>query len=216
LRGPIGSSKSFLEVLFSNKKLLKDDEKCDEILGVLYNTIKQTFNLLDNLLYWARSQRGDIRYNPIKLDLNKIIDQNIELVYNNAKFKEISLIKEGSGEIFAYADSEMISAVIRNLLSNAVKFTNFGGIIKIGYKIENNAVKIYVSDNGVGISEDNLNKIFKIAYKHSTLGTNKETGTGLGLILCKEFVEKNNGTIDIESRKNQGTQISFELPLCED
>jgi signal transduction histidine kinase len=184
-----------------------------ELLSMIKTSSESAFNLLENLLQWARTQTDTIRYNPSKTKIVELIEQNIELSKASAENKSINVVSEVDCDSTAYVDSNMINLVIRNLLSNAIKFTKDGGSIHIKCT-ENNAKELGISitDTGIGLTKENIDKLFRIDEYFSTSGTSGEGGTGLGLIICKEFIEKNKGKINIESKPGVGSTFSFTLP----
>jgi len=202
----------FLEVLVSDFKKL-DSEKIEKHLINISNSSKYAYNLLENLLTWARMQTNMMQYNPEKFVVNTKIIESLELLKGAALKKNIKIEVNSDEEIGIYADVNMFSTVFRNLVANAIKFTNENGIITIFTKKKENFCEITVKDNGVGISEEDIAKIFRIDSKHKTLGTKGEKGTGLGLILCKEFIEKNGGKITVTSEVGKGSEFSFTLPV---
>ncbi len=215
LRGPLGGLHQIGELLWLNKNKISD-EKREKLTKVLYQNSKNTFNLLDNLLKWASANAGLISYKPSKLDLHKIVFNNINLFNSQIKLKNMALSCNFEKELFVFADSDMIDTVIRNIISNAIKFTPTDGKIEIILdKIDeaNNTCTIAIVDNGIGMAKDSQLKVFEIDATVSTLGTNKETGTGLGLKLCKEFLTINKGAIWIESNENKGTSVFISLPI---
>ncbi|MDD3721557.1 MAG: HAMP domain-containing sensor histidine kinase [Lutibacter sp.] len=215
LRGPFGGLQQIGELLWLNKNKISD-EKREKLTKVLYQNSKNTFNLLDNLLKWASANAGLISYKPCKLNLHKIALNNMRLFNSQVRFKNLGLSCNFESELFIYADFDMIDTVIRNLISNAIKFTPNGGKIEIVLeKVDktNNTCTIAVIDNGIGMPKDSQLKVFEIDATVSTLGTNEETGTGLGLKLCKEFLTINKGTIWIESNENRGTGVFISLPI---
>jgi len=169
--------------------------------------------LLTNLLEWAQSQSGRIVFKPQNIEVVAFINETSHLYDEVAKQKLITIKKELPGDLIIFADKHMLSTVFRNLFSNAVKFTKSGGEIVISAVLKENNVLFSLTDNGVGIAEKNIKKLFRIDQSYSTQGTNNEIGTGLGLILCKEFIEKCNGKIWVESVLGVGTTFSFSLPL---
>ena len=171
----------------------------------------KVLSLIDSLLTWSRSQTGKIKISPEYINLKEIVDSCIEIVSLHAKEKGISIISNLSENDVSYADKGTIVTVIRNILSNAVKFTPNKGVITVKSNKEDNFISILISDTGVGISKENLSNLFKIE-SGTTKGTNQEEGTGLGLIICKEFVEKNKGSISVESEVNVGTTFKISLP----
>lgn len=213
LRGPLGSLQQIGELLWLNKI---SEEKREKLTDALYQNSKNTFSLLDNLLKWANANSGLIVYKPSKISLHKIVLNNIRLFNAQVRLKNLELRCNFEQELFVYADFDMIDTVIRNLISNAIKFTPNGGKIEIildKIDITNNTCTIAIVDNGIGINLDSQLKVFEIDTLISTLGTDKEIGTGLGLKLCKEFLTINKGTIWIENNQNNGTSVFVSLPI---
>jgi signal transduction histidine kinase len=202
----------FSELLISDFKKL-DDNKIEYYLTYIYNSSRHAHELLENLLTWARIQTKSIDYHPEVFNLNAKIVDSIDFLYGANIEKNIKIEVFAKKEIEIYADINMFTTVFRNLLANAIKFTHENGNISIYIKKKKNFCEITVQDSGVGISEENIQKIFRIDSNHSTLGTNGEKGTGLGLILCKEFIEKHNGKIWIESVVGKGSKFMFTLPI---
>ncbi|MDP3945083.1 MAG: HAMP domain-containing sensor histidine kinase [Lutibacter sp.] len=213
LRGPLGSLQQIGELLWLNKI---SEEKREKLTDALYQNSKNTFSLLDNLLKWANANSGLIVYKPSKISLHKIVLNNIRLFNAQVRLKNLTLHCNFDSELFVYADFDMIDTVIRNLISNAIKFTRTGGKIEIILdKIDeiNNTCTIAIVDNGIGLRKDSQLKVFEIDNIVSTLGTDKEIGTGLGLKLCKEFLTINKGSIWIENNENNGTRVFVSLPI---
>jgi ligand-binding sensor domain-containing protein/signal transduction histidine kinase len=202
----------FLELLVSDFKKL-DSGKVEIHLNNIYNSSKHAFNLLENLLTWARMQTNMIQYNPEVFDVQSKITESVGLFEGACAKKNIKIEVIHYQEIMVFADVNMFSTVFRNLVANAIKFSFENGNISISIKRREDFCEIAVSDCGVGISEENLRKIFRIDSKHKTVGTMGEKGTGLGLILCKEFVEKHGGKIEVKSTVGKGSEFSFTLPL---
>jgi two-component system sensor histidine kinase/response regulator len=208
-----------LQVLMFSADLLSkhyedfDEDKKKEFIDKIFTGTNQISDLLENLLEWARSQRGIIESHVEKIYISTLAEENVSLFKEIAKKKEIRLFSEVDTSYFAIADRNMIRIVIRNLVSNAIKFTFRGGEVKISASASQNSVQIDVTDTGVGIAPEDIHRLFKIDKQKITPGTAKEKGSGLGLILCKEFVEKNNGTIDVVSTPGKGTCFSVTLPL---
>ncbi len=188
------------------------DAKRKESISVLKSTCERVVNFLENLLKWGRVQLNKVECDPQKISLDKIFDDNILLLKQNADQKNIAINSKISGDCYAYADHEMVSLVVRNLISNALKFTRAGGAVSVEAQTKENAVEVKISDNGIGINETDMNKIFRIDGHHTTVGTANERGTGLGLILCREFIEKNGGKISVESEQDKGSTFTFTLP----
>jgi len=211
LKNPLSGLMGLTELLSMSQD--RDEISRREINGLIHDSAKHLHNLLENLLTWSRSQTGRITYKPDLIDLYEIAEENIKLLKLNADNKNISLVNHIAPQTKAFADKDMITLVIRNLMSNAIKFTPEHGEIKIIAVSDNEKeIVISVSDNGVGISEADMKKLFRIDTQFTTQGTSKESGTGLGLILCKEFIEKNSGHIWVESQQEKGSQFKFSLP----
>lgn len=189
-----------------------DDKKRENMIESMHESSNNAFKLLQDLLTWSRSQFGGVDFSPETINLNNLIQETIFDLQGQAKSKGIKVLNNVQENTTIFADKNMISAVLRNLVSNAIKFTHKGGEIKIDVQNRDEDILLSVSDNGVGMSQEKLSKIFKLSEKTSTLGTNQETGTGLGLILCKEFVEQHGGTIWAESELNRGSTFSFTIP----
>lgn len=175
----------------------------------IYNSSKNLFNLIENLLQWSRIQRGKIEYNLTNIELYEAVLYVLNLLSRNIASKNIHIINETVPEVFVYSDSNILHSTLQNLISNAIKFTGYGGEIRISSKVNGEFIAVTVSDNGVGIREEDLVKLFRIDTQHSTLGTAKESGTGLGLIICKELIEKQGGTIKVESKWGKGSSFTF-------
>ena len=211
LRTPFQAIIGFSELL-KNEKSEFYTEKMRTIVTRIHNAGKSASDLLTNLLMWSRSQTGTIDYKPEIFLLKAIFDSEIDVLIISASKKGISISINSPGEIKVYADKNMVGTVIRNLISNAIKFTPENGNIQIYCQSKGEFIETTVSDSGVGIDNNLLNKIFDIDFKTSTPGTNNESGTGLGLILCKEFIEKNNGNIFVQSVPGEGSRFIFTLP----
>mgnify|MGYP001561139863 FL=1 len=172
-------------------------------------------NLLQNLLLWSRAQTGRIEFNPLKIDLQKIVSDNIELLRPSAERKQIKIISDTPPNTFIFADEDMLNTIIRNLLTNALKFTNKNGLIEINCFQRPENIEICISDTGVGMSDKVKANLFRLDVSQTTFGTENEAGTGLGLILCKEFVEKHGHKICVESEVGKGSKFCFTLPIAQ-
>ena len=212
LKNPIHNLINLSEILIHNFDSW-DRETTNEFIQYINQSSKQGFNLLENLLEWSRAQTGEIKWHPKEIDLKEIQDTTVNLLSTTAKNKNIDLNTQIEEGMTAYADANMISTVIRNLLSNALKFTEQGGKVTIKAKKTIEFIEITVSDTGIGIDEEDIPKLFRLDVNHTTIGTAQEEGTGLGLILCKEFVEKNGGKIWVESELGKGSDFKFILPV---
>jgi PAS domain S-box-containing protein len=211
LRSPFTALLGLSEILKDNIQEL-DEEEIKNMAGDINITAQNTFNLLEDLLKWARSQQGKIPFKPQNLSFEVICEDAIQVLKPVANAKNIIINYKDAGEIKVFADIDMLKTVLRNLVSNAIKFTNNGGAINITAKQNNSKTTITVSDNGIGINPDNLSKLFDVGQILTTKGTADEKGTGLGLLLCKEFVEKHGGKIWVESEAWKGSEFRFLLP----
>ena len=191
---------------------LKDYEGIEEYAGIIQNSSQQAMDLLMNLLEWSRSQSGKLVIKPVEVDLSQLVIGIINLLNNSAIQKCITIIKKIPVSSIVIADKEMIATVIRNLISNAIKFTKQEGIITISIEQKQEELIVAVEDNGIGIRKENIDKLFRIDESTSTVGTQNEKGTGLGLMLCKEFIAKHGGKIWVESELGKGSVFSFSIP----
>jgi PAS domain S-box-containing protein len=178
----------------------------------IHNSTKNLFSLLENLLQWSRIQTGKLELKPVKTDLQEEILYNINLLKGNASKKNIEIINEITKSVFVYTDLNVLNSTLQNLISNAIKFTNPGGTITISMKTSEDFIELTVSDNGVGISKDNIEKLFRIDKQFTTPGTERESGTGLGLTICKELLEKQGCKIWVTSELGEGSNFSFTIP----
>ncbi|GGA69958.1 hypothetical protein GCM10008015_08410 [Flavobacterium palustre] len=213
LRGPLGSSVGLSEILTENIEQYSLEE-IKEITDMLCQSNKNSYKLLENLLGWSQVQTGMIEFNPKKIALNALIQDNLELNRNAALNKNIRLLFDADEFIEVEADKNMIDTIVRNLLTNAIKFTDKHGEIKVEMKKYPQKAEISVTDSGVGIPKSIKEKLFKINGRVSQKGTDNETGTGLGLLLCSEFIKKHQGKIWVESEIGKGSTFKFSLPLA--
>jgi signal transduction histidine kinase/DNA-binding NarL/FixJ family response regulator len=190
-----------------------DNGTIRELAQVLNDSAKSGYAILQNLLDWSRSQTGMITFNPENIDLKNLVDENISEFRLFSTKKGIDVISEIQEEMNIFADRNMINAVLRNLLGNAIKFTPRFGTVMIGAIIKDSEVTVSVKDTGIGIPKENINELFRIDTKFTRPGTNKEQGTGLGLKLCKEFIEMQGGKIWVKSAVNKGSEFIFSIPL---
>jgi PAS domain S-box-containing protein len=211
LKSPFNVIQGFLSLIYNEFDEFTAAE-LKEFIGKTLEASTNTFTLLENLLEWSRSQRGTIAFNPVNIDIYELCSELLYLHQDIAKQKGISLNLNINHDHMAYADPEMIRTVLRNLLTNAIKFTHPGGMITINSKLSDEEIVIYVKDEGIGMDETFQANLFKPNAKTQRQGTRKEKGTGLGLILCKEFVERNNGEIWVKSSENEGSTFYFSLP----
>ncbi len=212
LRNPFCTLMIFTEMLQSNLKNHTLD-KIEEYIQKIDQAAERGHALLENLLEWSRSQTGHIPFRPQHLTLKNIVAGSLETVIPHAHSKQIAVVYSDIPEnMVIFADVEMLTTIIRNLTSNAVKYTERGGEVNIRAKDAGAWIELTVADTGVGIKEKHLKNLFRIDAHRSTPGTVREKGTGLGLILCKEFVEKHGGEIRVESEVGKGSHFTFILP----
>jgi two-component system, sensor histidine kinase and response regulator len=183
-----------------------------KMLPEVLNDLNYTIGLMDNMLAWAKSQMQGHQINKQEIDVTKIIEEVIHVLRLPAEAKQISVEHQTEGPVYVYADKEMIHLVLRNLISNAIKFTPQCGTITVGATETGQFAEVFVQDSGMGISPDALKKINSNSF-YTTKGTSSESGTGLGLMLCKEFLHKNGGRMHIESEVGSGSLFSFTLPV---
>lgn len=222
LKNPFNTIIGFSELLIEELGRLEFDQ-IKEYLKIMNKSALGGMNLLNNLLNWSLSQIDKIEFRKSKFDLVELLNANIDLIKEKANLKEIEIIRNSSESVFVLADKNMIDTVFRNLLSNAVKFTPKAGKIEINIdllihdKYEDLAIaQVVIADSGVGISETNLDKLFRVDKHFSTLGTEKEKGTGLGLLLCNDFIKRHEGQIWAESNIGEGSKFFFTLPFDKD
>ncbi len=212
LKNPFNAILGFLDLLSLNIRNYGIRET-EEQISIVSNAAKSTYNLLEDILTWARANSGKIPYEPQRLNFAAICYEVVESLKLTANSKQITINTHSNDEIHVFADKNMLNAVLRNLVTNAIKFTHKEGRIDIYAEKTDANVIISVTDNGVGIDPDTLNKLFDISNKIVTTGTANEKGSGLGLLLSKEFVERHSGKIWAESEVGKGSSFRFTLPL---
>ena len=212
LRNPIRGIHKLTDTLNIDFEKFTNEEIMNYI-SLVHNSTQQAYNLLENLLHWSLMQTHSIKTTPSTFNLNDVIKQSVELLNNNAHQKKLTIIYDKKGRNIVFADKEMIATTIRNIYNNAIKFSNNNGTITFSTSKDNNFCKVSISDNGIGISAEDQKLLFNISNNTKKIGNSKEKGTGLGLILCKEFVEYNNGEIGIKSELGTGTTFFFTVPL---
>ena len=211
LRGPFNTILGNTQLLHAElDKLSKSDIKL--LAKDLNLSLEQLYNLLENLLEWANLQLNKIDYSPVNISIKNLIDDNYRLLRKNLEKKQIEFIRNIPSEAQIFADKHMINSVFQNLLTNSIKFTKPGGRISVYTDIVNNVVNTKIIDSGVGIPRDRLYNIFSVDSSFTTMGTANEKGSGLGLVLCHEFVSKNKGTIAVESKEGEGTTFTVSFP----
>ncbi|WP_170235665.1 sensor histidine kinase [Cyclobacterium qasimii] len=211
LKSPFNGILGLSEIL-SEQVREKDYEGIDTYATIINSSSRHAMALLSNLMEWSRSQTGRMEFNPEKVDLVKTTKSIIELLKTSSEEKAIGISLNAPLKLELNADKAMIETVLRNLISNAIKFTPFKGEVIITVEEAENEYLLSVADSGVGIDKVNFEKLFRIDTSYSTLGTNNEKGTGLGLILCKEFIEKHKGKVGLESELGVGSRFYFTLP----
>jgi PAS domain S-box-containing protein len=212
LRSPFNNILGFLDLLSKNIRIY-DIDKIESILKIIANSTYKTYNLLEDILQWAKSQAGQLPFEQVKVSFMEIANQVISSIINQAKTKKIVINCFESEPTVLSADANMLKTILRNLITNAIKFTKENGKINVYSQISGSFAIITVSDSGVGIQKEDQDKIWDISSEFSTKGTAKEEGTGLGLILCQEFVEKHGGKIWVESELGKGSDFKFKIPL---
>ncbi|MFZ1290891.1 MAG: PAS domain-containing sensor histidine kinase [Melioribacteraceae bacterium] len=211
LKNPFFSLLGFVELLKNNFYEITDEEKLELIINI-FKISSNSFQLLENLLDWANTQTGRIEYRPQKIDLKILLDDSCKFFDPIAQKKNITIKSNVKNSVTVYADADMMRTIISNLITNAIKFSNAGGKVQIDSTDESTNYKIVISDSGIGMDAETLKRLFCIDANHKSIGTSKEEGTGLGLIICKEFVEKNGGHICVESKVGKGSKFSFTIP----
>ena len=210
LKNPFSSLLSISDLMVENFDITdRDDHRAG--FQKIHQSLEHLLSLLENLLTWSRSQRGKIKYDPVRFNLTSLIRENINLHRILADKKGIMLHTTETDEVYAYGDRDMINSVIRNLLTNAVKFTR-DGKVEIQVKSNGDKIEVKVMDEGIGMSEENQKRLFRIDEKFKSTGTAGEKGTGLGLIICREFVERHGGEIRVRSKPNEGSTFAFTIP----
>jgi CheY-like chemotaxis protein len=212
LRGPLGGFMSLTELLADESFEFTPAEQKEMNLD-LYKSSRNLFNLLENLLVWARMQQGQIVFNPVQINLKELVSESITALEDAIRKKEIRFTEQVPEHQNVYADSNMLQSIVRNLISNAIKFTPKGGSVTVSsYFTENNTSVVVVKDTGIGMNSTMTANLFHLNVNNSRPGTEGEQSTGLGLLLCKEFVEKHGGEIWVESVEDAGTSFYFTIP----
>jgi signal transduction histidine kinase len=211
LRSPFNSLLGLTEFITHSYDEMNPSEIKSSILNI-YNSAQQVYNLILNLLEWSMLQSGRLKVEKSVVNLAELGVEMINLYKEGAINKQLELINNISENILVYADKYMINTIIRNFVSNSIKFTNPGGQIIIKGIINGDNAEVSVTDTGIGISLENQKNLFRIDEQFRRDGTASEKGTGLGLILCKEFIEKNSGVLWVESEEGKGSRFSFTVP----
>ena len=214
LKNPLANIIGFSELIKENFEEI-NTEKLLNFVHYINNSAVYALEILDDLLDWSRIQRGSLKSSKQNFNLSELLKSNIDGHTPQALAKSIFFESNFEKNVLIHADERMVSAIVRNLISNAIKFTPKGGLISVSTKeiLVNNKklIETVIKDTGIGIEEESIRKLFKIEHNYNSKGTNNETGTGLGLILCKEFINLNNGSIRVESIPKVGTSIIFDL-----
>jgi len=211
LKNPFSSLLSISELMVEN---FDHTDREDHHAGFrkIYQSAKHLFDLLENLLTWSRTQRGKIKYDPVRFNLSSVIRENVNIHKLLAEKKGIMLLSPEEDEIYVYGDRDMINSVLRNLMTNAVKFTDSDKKVEVKVEKKEKEIEVSIIDEGVGIPEEHIDRLFRIDEKYKSNGTAGEKGTGLGLIICREFVEKNGGQISVKSKPGEGSTFVFTIP----
>jgi len=212
LKGPFNGILGYSELILENLRSY-DKKKIEKFASQINSITNHTLDLLENLLDWTKTQTGQINFNPENLHLGVIIQDVFDVLDSSAKIKNISLNNSQVEGIIAFADQNMLKTILRNLISNSIKFTKSSGRIDVSAIADLNQLEITIKDNGVGMSKETQSKLFQLEANFTTNGTANEKGTGLGLILCKEFIEKHSGRIWVESEVGKGSTFHFTLPM---
>jgi signal transduction histidine kinase len=211
LRGPLSSFKMGMEIISDENRNFNEESR-SKFIEVMKNSSKNVLNLLENLLVWSKSERGIMEFDPNQYALRDVLGECYLLVHGQAENKGVALSCYFGKDIQIYCDTNMLTTIMRNLLSNAIKFTPKGGVIDVHIEDMNDYVQFNIKDSGVGIKAEDIDKLFMLKTNKSSYGTEGEKGNGLGLILCKEFVEKHGGKLSFESEVGVGTTVSFTIP----
>ena len=213
LKNPFNAILGLSEMLLRRMKTNENADKRNvEMVSLINQSAKSTFEMLNNLLIWARSQQNTIKFEPVILNLHDVADETVKEVKGQAEKKHITVINNISGKQEVFADKQMLQTIIRNLTGNSIKFTNEGGLIILSSKEDQNNVTVIVEDNGVGMTKETMSQLMLVNKNKSTNGTQGETGTGMGLLICKEFIDKHHGNVTIESEVEKGSKFFISFP----
>lgn len=211
LKGPLNQLLGLSEILQKEMEGGKEVE-VSKVAKLINESAKSGRSLLENLLEWSRSQTGTINFNPSDLKIKNVTSEVVDLFENNAIQKNIHIKSTISEEVKAIADENMVKTILRNLISNSLRFTQEGGNVTLGSTMKDEFVVVSVSDNGIGLKSADIKKLFKLDINPNSIGESKEKGTGLGLILCKEFIDIIGGEIWVESEFGKGSTFKFSMP----
>lgn len=217
LRGPIGSNNEMLKIIIEEMETMSvKEENIIMMMSEIGKSMENIYNLMENLLKWAMLQKVEESFNPIKTEIYLLISNSVKVLNPIAQSKNIKISINENISVPVFVDEQMMITVFRNLVSNAIKFTKDGGEVSIDVVKNRENCKIIIKDTGVGMTAKQVAKLFKTNTRVSTVGTREEKGTGLGLILCKEFVEKNGGKIKVESKEEEGSKFIVVLPYIKE
>ena len=211
LRNPFNAIIGLTEILRKREAVI-NDPKANELSGVILQSAKTTYDMLNNLLLWCRSQQNTIAFEPEELNLHYTVDEALSEVKGQAQKKHIMLINRTSTSDTIWADAQMLQTVIRNITVNSVKYTNEGGLITVAAEWTPEGIDVIIEDNGIGMSQETVDKLLVVSRNRSTVGTAGEQGSGMGLLICKEFISRHNGKIKIESEVGKGTKFIITFP----
>lgn len=212
LKGFMGNLIVMLDIVLKDGEI-EDMEEHLDMLSKLKSSAASMNTLLDNFLFWVKIENCDFDLRPLRVNITRMLNENIELISGFASNKNIVLKFESSCDCYASGDEYLLNTVVRNLLYNALKFTGDGGEIKVSAMDLNDFVTVSVEDNGIGMEQWELEMLFDAKKVYTTTGTRNEPGSGLGLILSREFIEKNGGSLKVESAKHKGSVFSFTIPV---
>jgi len=213
LRSPFNVILGYSKLLIENARTQDDPEETIKYSTILNTKAKEALVMLDNILNWGNTQSEYVNFKIEKVKINSLIREMIQILHPSASIKKISLLFESKDSITVLADRNMLKSIFVNLISNSIKFTNSNGEIKINTAISSNYCEISISDNGVGIDPEKQSDLFSMNTNVTSRGTDDEPGTGLGLLICKKFVQMNHGEIKAESSLGKGSRFTFTLPL---
>lgn len=211
LRNPFNAIIGLTEILRKREAVI-NDPKANELSGVILQSAKTTYDMLNNLLLWCRSQQNTIAFEPEELNLHYTVDEALSEVKGQAQKKHIMLINRTSTSDTIWADAQMLQTIIRNITVNSVKYTNEGGLITVAAEWTPDGIDVIIEDNGVGMNQETVDKLLVVSRNRSTVGTAGEQGSGMGLLICKEFISRHHGKIKIESEVGKGTKFIITFP----
>ncbi len=212
LRGPFNSLLGLSEFLVSPDEDLTEKQR-NVFIQEIYNLLKNEYELLQNLLQWAAMQLDKVEYKQTKINLFELVSKKMDLLSLQANNKNIAIVNNVKKDCFVLADNNMLGSIVQNFITNAIKFTNKNGAINITSTYENESVIVTIEDNGIGMTKERVEEIFRLDSTKSSTGTEGERGTGLGVILCNEMIEKQGGKLTISSEPNVGTKVIFSIPI---